>query len=91
MTAWNPHSAPTSQEVNHLAQRSLLAELAQQAWSLLRGTGVGPDGHWPPEPSVLILGISRAQASALGRSYGQNAIVVATSSDAATPRLVLLV
>jgi hypothetical protein len=91
VTAWNPRSVPTSQEANDMAQRSLLAELATQDWPLLHGAGVDPDGHWPPEPSLLILGISREQASELGRSYGQNAIVAASVSDAATPRLVLLV
>ena len=90
ITAWNPRSAPTSQEANDRAQRSLRSELATQAWPLLHGVGVDPDGHWPSEPNLLILGIARAQASALGRSYRQNAIVVATASDAATPRLLLL-
>ena len=91
ITAWNPRSVPTSREANDMAQRGLLAELAQLAWPLLHGAGVDPDGHWPSEPSLLILGISRDEASALGRSYGQNAIVAASIGDAATPRLVLLV
>ena len=51
---------------------------AVSAWVLaavLPGIGVAPPGHWPGEPSVLALGISRDTAARLGNEYRQNAIV----------------
>ena len=38
--------------------------------------GLGNVGDWTPELSLLVLGISRGKAVALGREFGQAAIVV---------------
>jgi hypothetical protein len=52
------------------------------------GEGRDPQGKWGAEASVLIVGIARAEAEALGRKLGQNAIVFAEKGRA--PELVLL-
>src|SRR6185369_5009065 len=39
------------------------------------GEGRDPQGNWPPEAGVLIAGMPRAEAEALGRSLEHNAIV----------------
>lgn len=88
ITAWNPRSEATSREVNEAAQARLEAELASAGLSFLRGEGVDPSGEWSGEPSVLVLGISGDEAQRLGRTFGQNAIVVAGRD--ALARLVML-
>lgn len=45
------------------------------AWAVYEGAGQGRAGDWAPEPSLMVLGIDRAQAEKLGRRYGQYAIV----------------
>jgi hypothetical protein len=77
ITAWNPHSDPTALELNRAAQTRLEAELTVLGLPFLHGEGIDPTGSWPGEPSVLVLGISRDDAQRLGRTFGQNAIVVA--------------
>ena len=54
---------------------------------------MGLDVAWPPEPSLLVLGIPRKEALRLGRRFGQLAIVAGHKSSparlltcAATPR-----
>jgi hypothetical protein len=42
---------------------------------VLPAEGRGDAGDWPPEPGVLVFGLSRRSAASLGRSLGQNAIV----------------
>lgn len=91
LTAWNPRSEPTSIETNLLAQRTLKSDVAAGGWGFLSGEGVGADGDWAPEPSILVLGISFEAACGLGRQYGQNAIVTARVDEGAVPKLVLLV
>jgi hypothetical protein len=75
VTAYNPGSVALGESEN--AQRQLLLEQAARdaGFAFFRGEGVGDDGQWPPEPSLLILGITRAQAVDLGRRFGQRAIV----------------
>ena len=51
------------------------------------GEGREPDGSWR-EPSRLVIGIYRENAEALGRLFGQNAIVF--MEKGAAPELVLL-
>jgi hypothetical protein len=91
ITAWNPRSEPTSSARNEAAQRALASEVLERGWRLLYGEGVGADAGWPPEPSLLVLGIAFEAACGLGRKYGQNAIVYARAAGGAVPQLVLLV
>ena len=58
-------------------------------YRVYQGEGRDPEGRWTAEPSVLIMGIPRAAAEALGRRLEQNAIVYIEKGQA--PELVVLV
>jgi putative PIN family toxin of toxin-antitoxin system len=83
ITAANPRGEQRSHAANEAAMSALCASLA---WPYLPGEGRDPEGRWSAEPSVLVLGISRADAEALGRRLEQNAIVFAEKG--AAPELV---
>jgi uncharacterized protein len=85
VTAANPRGEPRSHAENAQAMAALRASLR---FPSLDGEGRDPEGRWSPEPSVLILGIPRAEAEALGRRFEQNAIVYVEKG--AAPELVLL-
>jgi hypothetical protein len=74
VTAENPRSEPDSAERNAARMRALENDL--RGYRTLRGRGEPAAGStWKAEESFLVLGIDRAAAIALGRKYGQNAIV----------------
>lgn len=75
VTAYNPGGRQARADENAAAQQRLEAELRATAHPVLRGEGAGDDGRWPPEPSLLVLGLPRADAVALARRCGQVAIV----------------
>lgn len=75
ITAWNPFSQAVSQPENDIAQARLQSEVTALGLDVVPGEGVGRDGTWPPEPGLLVLGISRDQAKQLSRTYRQNAFV----------------
>lgn len=75
ITAWNPLSQPVSKSANDIAQARLQFEVMALGLDVLPGEGVGRDGTWPPEPSLLVLGISLDRAKQLSRTYKQNAFV----------------
>jgi putative PIN family toxin of toxin-antitoxin system len=85
VTAANPRGEPQSEAANVAAMAALRAALA---WPYLEGEGRDPQGRWSPEPSVLVLGIAREEALALGRRFEQNALVYVEKG--ASPELVLL-
>ena len=72
ITSDNPRSALLPPETNAQRRRILEAELPR-GW--LRSWAVGDAGDWPPEIGCFVLGIGRAEAIAIGRRHGQNAIV----------------
>jgi hypothetical protein len=76
LTAYNPYSELSDEAINRSYQDQLIAEVTDR-WKVLFGEGVDPQGRWRAEPSVLVLGISREEAIALGKKYRQNAILVA--------------
>ncbi len=82
VTAWNPASVPLTDAENARRNTALRAEL-ERRWTALAGVGAGEDASWTPEESFLVLGIPRAAAVAIGRKYGQLAIVHGTSHTAA--------
>jgi len=86
ITAYNPGAQPTSEEENAQKQNELKEWLARQSFLTFDGEGIGDNKDWPPEPSLLVLGIKRQLAVDLGLKYRQVAIV-AGSKDA-IPRLV---
>jgi hypothetical protein len=75
ITAWNPGSVPLSPEENKSRHGALRQELAAVGHPLFEGRGRGADPRWEPEESLLVLGVPRESAIALGRKSGQNAVV----------------
>jgi putative PIN family toxin of toxin-antitoxin system len=85
VTAANPRGEARDPAANEAAMAALRASLALP-W--LPGEGRDLDGRWSAEPSLLVLGVSRPDAEALGRRLEQNAIVFVERGGA--PELVLL-
>jgi uncharacterized membrane protein YccC len=83
VTAYNPGSRPLSAEENARRQTELEVDVAALGLTFHRGAGAAPDGSWPAEPSVLILGIGRDAAVALARKYGQLALLFAAAGQPA--------
>ena len=81
ITAYNPFSKTYTDEANDSRHRLLLQSVA--GFSSFEGEGKGADESWPPEKSLLILGISKEQAIAIGNEYEQNAIVYGEFGKAA--------
>jgi putative PIN family toxin of toxin-antitoxin system len=85
LTAANPRGEETSHAANEAAMQALRSSVS---WPFREGEGRDPQGRWPAEPSLLVIGIPRADAEALGRKFDQNAIVFVEKESAA--ELVLL-
>src|SRR5262245_38896458 len=75
VTAYNPGSIELSEKVNRERQAQLESEIARAGYTAFAGEGVADDGGWRPEPSLLVLGISREHALRLGQEFGQLAVV----------------
>jgi hypothetical protein len=88
VTACNPRSEQRSAAENAARQQRLEHELAAAGIPFVRGEGRHPDNGWPPEPSLLVLGLTLDDAEALGRRWQQNAMLHCGAD--AVPRLVLL-
>lgn len=83
ITAHNPGEELEPAE-NETRQAALEAHVRRRGFPMIPGVGRDDAGTWA-EASVLVLGISREEACALGREYGQNAILHA--AEDAVPRL----
>ena len=88
LTAWNPYSQSLQPSENHLRQQQLVAQLDARGLTYWLGVGVDPQGKWPGEDSLLIFGVTREEAIALGHQFEQNAVV--WSGRDAVPQLVML-
>jgi len=88
VTAANPHGRLASKAENVLATTAMLEAQREAGYACFAGEGRDPKGKWPAEPSVLVLGMSRAEAEILGRGYEQKAIVFVRRG--AAPELVML-
>lgn len=75
LTAANPGSVVKTARQNLMATATLVESQTALGYACYEGEGRDPTGAWPAEPSVLVVGIPRAEAEALGRAFGQNAIV----------------
>ncbi len=75
LTACNPGSQLLLPQVNAQRQAQLLADLEKTDFLTFPGTGEGLEASWPPEASLLLLGISFEVASKIGRTYGQLAFL----------------
>jgi hypothetical protein len=76
ITACNPGSLPLDDAENRRRMADLARRLACLGLPMLAGEGVGDGDDWPPEPSLLVLGIGQKAAVELGRELGQVAIVI---------------
>jgi hypothetical protein len=83
VTAWNPEAQPLSAADNAPRQNELLDLLRERGLRWLDGSGIPDRPNWQAEPSVLVLGIERADAVAIGRRFRQVAIVVGKCGGAA--------
>jgi hypothetical protein len=75
VTACNPGSVQFAERDNQQRMWKLEEAVRSGGWFVYHGHGVGRDSEWPPEPSLLILGISETEALDLAQTFGQNAIV----------------
>jgi hypothetical protein len=78
VTAYNPRSMNLPDDDNKVRQASLEKRVLQYGYKVLKGEGAGDSDDWSPEPSLLIIGIPKAQAEELGRLFEQNAVLVGT-------------
>lgn len=83
LTAHNPGGRAEPAVANERAQAQLEAELAAAGRETLRGASTADGGDWPPEPSVLVLGLPRAEALVIARRHGQEALVAGRRGAAA--------
>ena len=88
LTAWNPHSVRVPPADNALAAARLEQRLQALGLRWLAGFGADAAGAWEAEPSLLVFGLGRDAACAIGRDFGQAGLVHAGGD--AVPRLVLL-
>lgn len=88
LTACNPASLSLGEVHNKLAMRALRKDLkrSDKTQAVFDGEGLGRIGAWPPDPSLMVLGISRDWAEQLARRYGQYAFVWV--DETGTPALV---
>lgn len=75
ITASNPRSEPWTDAENDERLQDLEVNVAAQGYRFLKGEGVSRHGNWPPEKSLLILGIDEDSSMELAIRYGQNAFV----------------
>jgi hypothetical protein len=76
VTAANPGSLRLDDATNRRRHAALVAEVRRRGFVCYAGAGAGDDGAWPPEESVLVPGLDEASAIALGRAFGQFAVLV---------------
>jgi hypothetical protein len=87
ITAANPRSEKKSAAENAEALGALDQLIRAAGYPVRAAEGREPDGSWR-EPSRLVIGIYRDNAAALGRLFGQNAIMFVEKGKA--PELVVL-
>lgn len=88
ITACNPRGQQRTGQENSAASALLVERVARLGFPWIPGVGLDPDGKWPGEKSMLILGISQEVAAELAREFEQNAIIV--NGQDAIPALLVL-
>lgn len=86
ITAYNPYSRVLTEEENKVLHNKL-KELSEK-YVTFEGHGVGQDPTWEPELSLFIIGISKDDASEIGKKFEQNAIVYGVVNN--PPELLIL-
>lgn len=85
LTACNPRSQRFSKAANRRLRHQLEALVQRRGYASLPGYGTDPAGRWGVEESLLIFGMGAAEALALARRFGQNALLLIAAD--AVPRL----
>lgn len=88
VTAYNPRGQVASAWKNEVANAALVESQTKAGYRCFEGEGRDPEKRWKPERSALVVGIARADAEAVGRAFGQNAIVFVERGRA--PELLVL-
>ena len=88
ITPANPRGERWGREENLAALQTFHESMRESSYACHVGEGRDPQGEWPAEPSLLIVGISRPAAEVLGEKLEQNAIVFIARGRA--PSLILL-
>jgi len=83
ITACNPQSIQLTEAENSVRMARLATVVEQGGWACLPGLGEGAAGDWPPEESLLVLGIEAAEALALARQFDQAALVLGAVEEPA--------
>ena len=86
VTAYNPQSRLLPEERNRARHHELCTVVQGLGLTFFEGHAGGPDGDWPVEVSLIVLGIGLEDARRLGRQFDQLAIV--TGGIAEPSRLV---
>jgi hypothetical protein len=81
VTSSNPHAAPLGDVENASRHAELLRALADYA--CFDGEGAGDDPAWPPERSLLVVGISESTAVRIACRFEQEAIVAGALGEVA--------
>jgi hypothetical protein len=81
ITAHNPKSKQLMDELNEDLHRNLVNSTSN--YICHEGYGKGEDDGWKPEVSILVLGISKEEAKAIGEIFNQNAIIVGSLNSKA--------
>ncbi|WP_417068718.1 DUF3293 domain-containing protein [Niveibacterium terrae] len=88
ITACNPGSVRCDAAENAEREASFEAGIRALGFAFLGGRGSDPQGLWPDEESLLILGLELDLARRLASEQGQNALI--WNGADAVPRLILL-
>ncbi len=75
VTACNPGSQRVTDTANERAQQALARAVARAGLTSLSAVALDPEGNWPAEPGLVILGIGLDEALRLAARFGQNALV----------------
>lgn len=83
VTAHNPDGRLRDAAANAADEQRLADRVREAGFTAIPGRGIGADGAWPPEASLLILDIARSDAIALGAEFRQEAIVAGVRGEPA--------
>ena len=75
ISAANPRSELTDPKTNAHNHQRLRQQMRETGYLFFEGYSIADNRDWPPESSLLILGIDRETAIETGRAYRQNAVV----------------
>ena len=72
---------PTDRSREFCSHGAVGHPVEQGGWACLPALGEGAAGDWPPEESLLVLGIQAAEALALAKQFDQAALLLGTLGE----------